>query len=93
MYKFLLLMLLIFISNAQADEYVNGYTRRNGTYVDSYHRSTADNNPYNNYSTRGNINPYTGEAGTRSVPSYGSYEYTAIKSSRDDLNYTGKFNN
>ena len=46
------------------DVYVNGYYRNNGTYVEPYHRSAPDSSPYNNYSTQGNINPYTGARGT-----------------------------
>lgn len=49
---------------ALADEYVNGYMRKDGTYVQPYHRTSPDSNPYNNYSTQGNTNPYTGQAGT-----------------------------
>lgn len=46
------------------DTYVRGYTRKDGTYVAPHYRSAPDRNPYNNYSSRGNINPYTGEQGT-----------------------------
>jgi hypothetical protein len=46
------------------DTYVSGYTRSNGTYVAPYHRSAPNSTPYDNYSTRGNTNPYTGQAGT-----------------------------
>ena len=52
-------------SAALADEYVNGYTRRDGTYVQPHMRSSPDGNPLNNWSTRGNVNPYTGDVGTR----------------------------
>ncbi len=51
------------------DVYVNGYERNNGVYVEPYHRTAPDNNVYDNYSTQGNINPYTGQAGTVN-PSY-----------------------
>jgi hypothetical protein len=44
-----------------ADEYVHGYTRSDGTYVQGYMRSSPDGNPYNNYSFPGNTNPYTGK--------------------------------
>lgn len=46
-----------------ADSYVDDYYRRNGTYVQPYHRSNSDDNFDNNYSSRGNTNPYTGEIG------------------------------
>ena len=52
-------------SVSYADQYVNGHFRSNGTYVSPYYRSTPDSNPWNNYSTKGNINPYTGKQGTK----------------------------
>jgi hypothetical protein len=47
-----------------ADQYVHGYTRSNGTYVQPYYRSSPDNTVTNNFSYRGNVNPYTGAVGT-----------------------------
>ena len=44
---------------------VRGYYRSNGTYVAPHHRSGRDGYHNNNWSVRGNINPYTGRAGTR----------------------------
>lgn len=51
------------MATVSADTYVNGYRRSDGTYVQPHHRSDPDGNPYNNYSHRGNVNPYTGERG------------------------------
>lgn len=51
--------------SSSSSEYVNGYTRRNGTYVSGYYRTRRDSTKSNNYSTKGNINPYTGKRGTR----------------------------
>ena len=48
---------------AFADQYVHGYTRSNGTYVHSYYRSSPDNTVTNNFSYKGNVNPYTGAIG------------------------------
>ena len=39
---------------------VGGYVRRDGTYVQPYQRTNPDSNPWNNYSTKGNTNPFTG---------------------------------
>jgi hypothetical protein len=50
--------------SAFADEYVRGYTRRSGTYVQPYYRSSPDNTVTNNFSYKGNINPHTGARGT-----------------------------
>jgi hypothetical protein len=75
-------------STASAQVYVHGYTTKNGTYVAPHYRSSPDRNPYNNYSTVGNVNPYTGQAGTknpyRSYGSSGSYSNRNSSSSNSD---------
>ena len=55
-----------------ADTYVNGYTRKDGTYVQGHYRSSPNSTKNDNYSTYGNTNPYTGEAGTKRGDSYNS---------------------
>lgn len=52
------------VAGAQSAQYVPGYFRADGTYVQGYYRTVPDHNPYNNYSARGNVNPYTGRPGT-----------------------------
>jgi hypothetical protein len=59
----LALAVLAFAGAVQADSYTRGYFRRDGSYVDGYWRTQPDGNRYNNYSTEGNINPYTGRRG------------------------------
>jgi len=44
---------------------VSGYTRKNGTHVDEYSKTTPDKKFENNWSTKGNQNPKTGKEGTR----------------------------
>jgi hypothetical protein len=44
---------------------VHSYTRRDGTYVHSYHATNPNDTRNDNYSTRGNTNPYTGMPGTK----------------------------
>ena len=44
---------------------VQGYTKKDGTYVEPYHRTTPDATQNNNYGTKGNVNPYTGKEGTK----------------------------
>jgi hypothetical protein len=46
------------------DQNVRGHTRQDGTYVQPHHRTAPDNSRFNNYSTQGNVNPYTGQMGT-----------------------------
>lgn len=55
------------------DVHVQGYTRKDGTYVQPHYRSAPDSSRNNNWSTQGNTNPYTGQAGTQPrQPEYGS---------------------
>lgn len=61
-----MLVLLAITATCFADQSVRGYTRKDGTYVNGYTRSDSDSSYNNNYSTRGNTNPYTGESGTNS---------------------------
>ena len=49
------------------DHYAHGYFRNNGTYVEGYHATNSNGTRNDNYSTRGNINPYTGKRGTKKV--------------------------
>lgn len=43
---------------------VKSYTTRNGTYVNSYRRTAPNRIRYDNYSAKGNYNPYSGKSGT-----------------------------
>ena len=49
-----------------ADVFVPGYLKGNGTYVQPHYRSDPDGIRSNNWSYRGNRNPYTGKIGRRS---------------------------
>lgn len=42
---------------------VSGYYRKDGTYVQPYFRTAPNSTNRDNFSTKGNINPYTGKAG------------------------------
>jgi hypothetical protein len=76
-----LLILLAIAVTSFADQSVRGYTRKDGTYVNGYTRSDSDSSYNNNYSTKGNTNPYTGESGTNSrtyndrTPDYNNKSY------------------
>lgn len=59
-----LLLTLFAVPALAGDVFVNGYFRSNGTYVQPYHRTSPNNTLFDNYSTKGNINPWTGKAGT-----------------------------
>lgn len=66
----ILLLLLTFTTSCYAANYVRGYTQKNGTYVPGHYRSNADFTKLNNYSTRGNLNPYTGKQGNVNLYNY-----------------------
>jgi hypothetical protein len=60
-------VLLIAASSANAQTWVNSYVRADGTFVGGHNRSTPNNTARDNWSTSGNINPYTGSIGTNSL--------------------------
>lgn len=66
MKQLILLTMLLAAGSATADTWVDGYTRSDGTYVAGHYRSDANSTRYDNYSTRGNTNPYTGQPGYKS---------------------------
>ena len=51
--------------NSTAPVHVKGYYKKNGTYVAPHYRSHPDKSYNNNWSTKGNVNPYTGKPGTK----------------------------
>lgn len=65
MKKILMLCMLIAAGAANAQVHVNAYTKKDGTYVQAHQRTAPDHTTANNYSTQGNVNPYTGQAGTQ----------------------------
>lgn len=66
MKKILVLSLLVFGCNAAiADSNVRGYVKKDGTYVAPHVKTSPNNTTLDNYSTKGNTNPYTGKPGTK----------------------------
>lgn len=60
-----------FTSTADAATRVRGYYKPStGTYVAPSYRSSPNRSKLDNYSTRGNYNPFTGRAGTRNYYSW-----------------------
>lgn len=70
------IMMLLITATASADVYVQGYTRSDGTYVSPYYRSSPNSSQYDNYSSRGNYNPYTGERGYSDPSGMGDFGHT-----------------
>ena len=68
-----LITALALAGTASAQVAVQGHYRSNGTYVAPHMRSSPNSTTSDNYSTRGNVNPYTGASGTRTpAPAYGA---------------------
>jgi len=65
MKRLILFVLALLIAAPAYAERVKGHYRKNGTYVESYQRSNRNSSTLDNYSTRGNVNPYTGKRGTK----------------------------
>lgn len=79
--KVILNILVVFTATLAfgKDVYVEGYKRSDGTYVKGHYRSSPNNTINDNYSTEGNINPYTGKEGW--VPR----EFSSIQTSSSNL--------
>jgi hypothetical protein len=50
------------------EHYVSPHVRQNGSFVQGHYQSNPDNSFWNNWSSKGNVNPHTGKIGTRLPP-------------------------
>ncbi len=77
--KLIISIFFISLPIAFAQTWVDGYYKKDGTYVPGHFRSNSNNTPFDNYSTKGNINPFTGEKGYKDPYStfkeYKSFDY------------------
>lgn len=67
------LIALALAASAVGQVRVRGYVRKDGTYVAPHYRSSPNGTKVDNYSARGNYNPYTGKPGQASTGSDFSY--------------------
>jgi hypothetical protein len=65
-----MILVLSSLNCVDAQTYVKPYMRKNGTFIEGHYRSRPNSSLYDNFSTRGNVNPYTGQRGT--VSPYGT---------------------
>lgn len=49
------------------NQYVRSHVRRDGTFVSGHYKTNPDDSFWNNWSSHGNVNPYTGSVG-RTLP-------------------------
>ena len=59
---------------AQTQTWVNGYYKKDGTYVQGHYRQTPNTTNHDNWSTTQQKNPYTNESGSR-AKDYSSQAY------------------
>jgi hypothetical protein len=78
-------------------EYVEGYTRDDGTVVEGYYRTEPNDYNLDNYSAEGNFNPYNGEVGDKTYESpYNSSfnddaDFNSIDYGSDTYNYNSVY--
>lgn len=58
--------------DGQPDTYTRGHVKKDGTVVNPYRSTHPNDTKYDNYSTKGNTNPYTGVPGTKNPEPYPS---------------------
>ena len=67
-YTFLILVLFLVISFSSITfaktVKVKSYFKSNGSYINSYYKTSPNKTKLDNYSTKGNYNIYTGKKGT-----------------------------
>lgn len=61
----IVLLAVLALPSFARDTSVRGYVRKDGTYVQPHMRSAPNSTTLDNFSTRGNVNPYTGQPGYR----------------------------
>ena len=67
---------------ALADNYTRPHVRKDGTYVPGHYSSEPNNHRFDNYSGRGNTNPYTGERGSARHEFTNPPEYNSGRTNR-----------
>ena len=66
MKKLLVALILLTPTFAHAKSVsTKGYVKKSGTYVAPSHKTSPNSTKTDNYSTKGNVNPYTGKQGTK----------------------------
>lgn len=70
-------LIAMFAASTWAQTFVKPHVRKDGTYVEGHVRTNPNNTRVDNYSSQGNVNPYTGKEGTvdpyKPAPTYPSY--------------------
>ena len=65
MKKTVVILLATLTLSAWSQTYVAPHVTKNGTYVEGHYRSNPNNTERDNYGSKGNYNPYSGQEGSR----------------------------
>lgn len=84
MKKIVLLILVVcftfgIVSAEARNVRTSGYMRKNGTYVAPSYKTSPNKSKFDNYSTKGNSNPYSGRRGTVDPYKAPSYKIPSYK--------------
>ena len=60
-----LVFFAFFIVNAQTVKITRGYIKKDGTYVQPHFKTAPNKTKLDNFSSKGNINPFTGKKGRK----------------------------
>jgi hypothetical protein len=52
-------------SSSGGSHHVSGHTTKGGTYVQPHQQTNPNKTQYDNWSSKPNVNPYTGKEGTK----------------------------
>lgn len=63
--KFFLCLLIATASSFALAKSTKGYVKKDGTHVAPYKSTNPNKTQRDNYSSKGNVNPYTGKKGTK----------------------------
>lgn len=55
------------LSFAKNSHHVRSYVKKDGTNVNSHRQTNPNHTQRDNWSSKGNVNPYTGKEGTKQV--------------------------
>lgn len=73
-----MLAALLIAAPLSAQTQVQGHWRKDGTYVQPHTRTNPNNSTYDNWSSKPNYNPYTGQQGTQN-PQPQPYQWKPIQ--------------
>lgn len=79
------------MAGATAQTYVKPHVRKDGTYVEGHVRSAPNNTNLDNYGTKGNTNPYTGQQGTQQPNYFPQPAYQQPRQQQCGLNASGVY--